>query len=71
MLPAGLALSSAYDRTIPAFGKAIVVTNLALLLPPGCYGRIAPLSGLTVRHHISVLGGLINAEYRGNKCVVI
>jgi deoxyuridine 5'-triphosphate nucleotidohydrolase len=65
-LAAGLDLRSAYDRTIPTFGKAIVETNLAILLPPGSYGRIAPRSGLAVRHHISVLGCVIFADYRGN-----
>jgi dUTP pyrophosphatase len=67
-LAAGLELRSAYDRTIPPFGKAIVETDLAILLPPGCYGRIAPRSGLALRHHISVLGGVIDADYRGNVC---
>jgi hypothetical protein len=54
-LSAGLDLRSAYNRTIPAFGKAIVEPDLAILLPPGCYGRFTPRSGLAVRHHINSL----------------
>jgi dUTP pyrophosphatase len=70
-LAAGLHLRSAYDRTDPAFGKTLVETDLAILLPPGCYGRIAPRSGLALRHHISVEGGVIDADYRGNVCVIL
>jgi dUTPase len=35
-LAAGLDLRNAYDHTNPAFGKGLVKTDLAILLPPGC-----------------------------------
>ena len=70
-MPASLDLKSAYNITIPAFGKGLVETDLAILVHPGCYGRIAPRSGLAVHHHISVGGGLIDADYRGNVCVIL
>jgi len=63
-MAAGLDLKSAYI-TIPAFGKGLVETDLAILVPTGCYGRIAPRSGLALHHHISV-GGVIDSDYRGN-----
>jgi len=69
-MAAGLDLKSAYI-TIPAFGKGLVETDLAILVPPGCYGRIAPRSGLALHHHISVGGGVIDADYRGNVCVIL
>ena len=31
---------SAYDVTIPAEGKALVKTDIAIALPEGCYGRV-------------------------------
>jgi len=31
---------SAYDYTIPAFGKIVASTDLQIALPSGCYGRI-------------------------------
>jgi dUTP pyrophosphatase len=68
-MAAGLDLKSAYI-TIPAFEKGLVESDLAILVPPGCYGRIAPRSGLA-HHHISVGGGVIDADYRGNLCVII
>ena len=31
---------SAYDVTIPAEGKVLVKTDIAIALPEGCYGRV-------------------------------
>jgi deoxyuridine 5'-triphosphate nucleotidohydrolase len=65
---AGAHLKSAYDIIIPAFGKGLVETNLTILVPSGCYARIAPRSGLALHRHISFEGGVIDADYRGNVC---
>lgn len=37
---AGFDLSSAYDIVVPARGKAIVKTDLAIAIPPNTYARI-------------------------------
>lgn len=34
-------------------------------MSPGCYGRIAPRSGLALHHGIDVLAGVIDADYTG------
>jgi len=68
---AGLDLRSAYDVLIPASGNGLVKTDLAIQLPPGCYGRIAPRSGLALQHHIDVGGGVVDEDYRGNLCVIL
>jgi dUTP pyrophosphatase len=47
---------SAYDVTVPARGKELIKTDLQIELPTGCYGRIAPRSGLALKHHIDVGG---------------
>jgi deoxyuridine 5'-triphosphate nucleotidohydrolase len=70
-LAAGLNLRSAYDHTIPAFGKGLVETDLAIMLPPGWYGKIVPLSGLALHHHLSIGVGVIDAYYRCNVCVIL
>ena len=31
---------SAYDLMVPAEGKALVKTDIAVAIPDGCYGRI-------------------------------
>lgn len=55
---AGFDLKSAYDYTIPARGKELIDTGIKVQLPEGCYGRIAPRSGLAVKHFIDVGGKL-------------
>jgi dUTP pyrophosphatase len=61
----GYDLSSCVELTIPARGKAIVTTGISIELPEGCYGRIAPRSGLAAKHGLDVGAGVIDADYRG------
>ncbi|EGD83321.1 deoxyuridine 5'-triphosphate nucleotidohydrolase [Salpingoeca rosetta] len=68
---AGYDLYSAYDVKIPAKGKAIVKTDIAVAIPQTCYGRVAPRSGLTVKHFLDVGAGVIDSDYRGNVGVVM
>lgn len=62
---------SAYDCVIPARGKAVVKTDIQVELPEGCYGRVAPRSGLAVKNFIDVGAGVIDEDYRGNVGVVL
>lgn len=41
------------------------------LISSGCYGRIAPRSGLAWKNHIDVGAGVIDEDYRGNIGVVL
>ncbi|OQR69581.1 deoxyuridine 5'-triphosphate nucleotidohydrolase [Tropilaelaps mercedesae] len=68
---AGYDLYSAYACTIPARGKHLVMTDIQISVPEGCYGRVAPRSGLAVKHSIGVGGGVIDFDYRGNVGVVL
>ncbi|XP_060075207.1 deoxyuridine 5'-triphosphate nucleotidohydrolase, mitochondrial-like [Ylistrum balloti] len=70
-LAAGYDLYSAYDYMIPARGKQVVKTDIQIALPDGCYGRIAPRSGLAAKHFIDVGAGVIDQDYRGNVCVLL
>ncbi len=45
-------------------GRGLVATGLAVAIPDGLYGRVAPRSGLAVRHGIDVGAGVIDADYR-------
>ena len=56
---------------MPAHGKAIVRTDLAIATPPECYARIAPRSGLAWKNFIDVGAGVVDADYRGNVGVVL
>ncbi|XP_063699878.1 deoxyuridine 5'-triphosphate nucleotidohydrolase, mitochondrial [Culicoides brevitarsis] len=68
---AGFDLKSAYDMVVPARGKAIVKTDIQIELPEGCYGRIAPRSGLAAKNHIDIGAGVVDEDYRGNLGVVM
>lgn len=68
---AGFDLKSAYDLIVPARGKAIVKTDIQIELPEGCYGRIAPRSGLAAKNHIDIGAGVVDEDYRGNLGVVM
>jgi dUTP pyrophosphatase len=70
---AGLDLYSACNiiQTIAARGNAFISTDVQVQLPPGCYRRIAPRSGLALQHHIDVGAGVVNEYYCGNLGVVL
>ncbi|NWS87434.1 PREDICTED: deoxyuridine 5'-triphosphate nucleotidohydrolase, mitochondrial [Sturnus vulgaris] len=68
---AGYDLYSAYDCVIPPMEKAVVKTDIQIALPSGCYGRVAPRSGLAAKHFIDVGAGVIDEDYRGNVGVVL
>ena len=57
---AGLDLSASDPAVVPARGSSLVNTGLAVELPPGCYGRIAPRSGLAVQFQLDVGAGVID-----------
>ncbi|KAI9140917.1 dUTPase-like protein [Paraphysoderma sedebokerense] len=68
---AGYDLCSAATVTIPARGRAVVPTDLSIAVPPGTYGRVAPRSGLAVKHFIDVGAGVVDEDYRGPLGVVL
>ncbi|XP_064421961.1 deoxyuridine 5'-triphosphate nucleotidohydrolase, mitochondrial [Latimeria chalumnae] len=68
---AGYDLYSAYDYVVPPMEKAVVKTDIQIALPSGCYGRVAPRSGLAAKHFIDVGAGVIDEDYRGNVGVVL
>lgn len=67
----GYDLYSAYDYIIPSKGKCLCKTDIVLATPDGCYGRIAPRSGLAVNYFIDVGAGVIDRDYRGNVAVLL
>ena len=55
-------LSSAVDAVVSVNNKAIVPTDIAVEIPEGTYGRIAPRSGIIANHHLAVGAGVIDAD---------
>ena len=68
---AGYDVASSEEVTVPAKGKVVVKTGISVAVPEGCYGRIAPRSGLAVKKFIDVGAGVIDADYRGEVGVVL
>lgn len=68
---AGYDLFSARDVDVLPQSNALVSTDLILQLPDGCYGRIAPRSGLATKFFIDVGAGVIDSDYRGVVGVVL
>ena len=68
---AGYDIASAEETVVPAKGKTVVKTGISIAVPDGCYGRLAPRSGLAVRKYIDVGAGVIDADYRGEIGVVL
>ncbi len=71
---AGFDLYAAEETVVPGsrvtaeggveIGRAVVPTGLQLAIPPGLYGRVAPRSGLAVRHGLDVGAGVVDSDYR-------
>jgi dUTP pyrophosphatase len=64
-LSAGLDICSIEDVTIEPKQRSLVPTGLAVAIPEGYYGRVAPRSGLATKKGLDVLAGVIDADYRG------
>lgn len=70
-LAAGYDLYAAEEAVIPAQGQGLVATDISIIVPVGTYGRVAPRSGLAVKHGISTGAGVIDADYRGEVKIVL
>lgn len=68
---AGLDLFSVGDGCVMPGERILVPTGIRVLLPLGCYGRIAPRSGLAFRNGIDVGAGVIDPDYRGEVMVLM
>ena len=68
---AGLDLYSIEAVRLSPNERCLARTGLAVGIPDGYYGRIAPRSGLATKKGIDVLAGVIDADYRGEiRCLL-
>ena len=68
---AGLDICSLEDVVIEPHQRATARTGLAVAIPHGFYGRVAPRSGLAAKHGLDVLAGVIDSDYRGELCCLL
>lgn len=67
----GYDLSACESLIIPSGKHMLVNTGITIGLPKDCYGRVAPRSGLAVKHGIQVGAGVIDPDYTGEVKVVL
>nr|XP_033788692.1 uncharacterized protein LOC117354825 [Geotrypetes seraphini] len=67
----GWDLSSIQEMKVPKGGRKVVDTGVVIALPEECYGRIAPRSGLALRHGIHIGAGVVDPDYRGTLKILV
>ena len=67
----GFDLSSPRDAVMPPNNWITLFIDIAISLTAGTNGRVAPWSGLSALHGISVDAGVIDPDYTGNIGVVL
>lgn len=71
-LAAGLDLHALEAVDLRPGQRIAVKTGLAVQIPEGFYGRIAPRSSLAAKNGLDVLAGVIDSDYRGEiLCVLV
>jgi dUTP pyrophosphatase len=70
---AGIDLHARFDANLAPGEWAMIPTGIAVAIPEGHTGLVAPRSGLAARHGISVVNGpgVIDAGYRGEINVIL
>ena len=67
----GSAQAAGYDLhtpqvvTIQPGQRLLIQTGIAIAIPPGHYGRIAPRSGHALKLGLDIMAGVIDEDYRG------
>jgi dUTP pyrophosphatase len=68
---AGLDICAIEEINLAPKQRVMARTGLAVAIPPGFYGRIAPRSGLAAKSGLDVLAGVIDSDYRGEICCLL
>ena len=68
---AGYDLYASESAVVRSKSRALVPTGIAISVPSGTYGRIAPRSGLAVKHGIDVGAGVIDEDFRSEIKVLL
>ncbi len=68
---AGYDLYAVEDQVIPARGRALARTGIAIALPAGYEGQVRPRSGLALKFGVRAHFGTIDSDYRGELQVLL
>ena len=67
----GYNIQSVGPTSIQLNSRMDLNTGLSMEIPTGMCGRMAPRSGLSLKHGIDILGRVIDPDYRGEVKVII
>lgn len=70
-LAAGLDLYITENAMIPPMMQAKLSTGIAMELPENCVGQIWARSKLANRYGLQIMGGVVDADYRGEIMISI
>lgn len=56
---------------IPKRSRLMIPTGISMAISSGYYARIAPRSGLALKHGIDVGAGVVDSDYRGQVQVIL
>ena len=62
---AGFDLTASKTIIIPANGRALIPTDIAMAIPVGYYGAVVGRSGNTIKRGLVGMTGIVDAGYRG------
>ena len=68
---AGYDLHSPLTTSIPPQSRKLIPLGFSISIPVGTYGRIAPRSGLALKHNIDIGAGVVDPDYRGEVKVLL
>lgn len=68
---AALDLYSSQSTFIPVGERRLVQTGIAMAIPPGFVGLIWDRSGLAAKNGLTMLGGVIDSNYRGEIKIIV
>ncbi|MBN3286325.1 DUT nucleotidohydrolase, partial [Polyodon spathula] len=60
-----------YDYLVPPGSQSLILTDIQIKVPSGCYARFAPRSCLAVKHGICIGAGVVDADYTGNVGILV
>lgn len=67
----GYDLYAFHDFVIPPGELVTHDIKIKITVPKGCYGRIAPKSGLALRFEVDIFGGVIDRDYMNDVKIII
>lgn len=68
---AGFDIYSAEGYVLTPGHRVVVSTGIQVKFPEGTYGRVAPRSGIAIRHGVDVGAGVVDPDYEGELKVVL